>query len=121
MDSYELVESLRRAGVPEALYDLPGVHPVPVQLDAYFFLRPEGDAWVVGLREHSQDEVLSRFATEAEACRALYDRLRAAPRPVPDTDGRIAAVIARADETQRQAWAEFARARRSDSDREADS
>jgi hypothetical protein len=112
MDRNELVESLRRAGVPDALYDVPGVHPVPFQLDAYFFLQPVGDAWVVGLRERAQDEVLSRFATEAEACRDLHDRLRAAPRPVPDTEGRIAAVVARADEIRRQAWEEFARARR---------
>jgi hypothetical protein len=117
MNRNELVESLRRDGVPDALYDLPGVHTVPIQLDAYFFLRPVGDAWVVGLRERSQDEVLSRFATEAEACRDLHDRLRAAPRPVPDTDGKIAAVVARGDGIQRQAWAEVARACRRGSDR----
>lgn len=48
MDSSEFVETVRRAQVPDALYDIPGVHDIVVQPDAYYFLRPESGSWVVG-------------------------------------------------------------------------
>jgi hypothetical protein len=110
MDRSELVASLRRAAVPDALYDIPGVHDIQVQPDAYYFLRPESGTWVVGVRERSADSVLGRFATEDEACRDLYTRLSELPAPRPDAAERIAEVLAERDEIQRRAWEAFDRA-----------
>ena len=70
MDRRELVALLQRAGVPGVLFDLPGVYDVPMQLDAYYFLRQDQGSWVVGLRERGEDKALSWFVTEADACDA---------------------------------------------------
>ncbi|MGN5378495.1 hypothetical protein ACQ4WX_16705 [Streptomyces lasalocidi] len=83
MDSAELVERLREADVPEAFYDIPGIHDVPIQLDAYYFLCREGDGWTVGLRQRSQDSVMQSFATETEACAYLYETLIQSHPPPP--------------------------------------
>jgi hypothetical protein len=112
MNRAELADRLSREGVPDALYDIPGVHPVPLQLDAAYFLRPEGDDWLVGLRQRSQDSVLARFATEAEACARLYDVITQVPPPVPGAAERIAELLADSDEIQRRAWEDFERAPR---------
>lgn len=82
MNRSELVDILNRARISEALYDIPGVHDITVEPDAYYFLRPGADAWIVGLREHSRDSLTAHFATEDEACRYLYDRLAELPAPV---------------------------------------
>lgn len=82
MNRSELVEILHRARISETLYDIPGVHDITVQPDAYYFLRPESGAWIVGLREHSRDSLTAHFPTEDEACRYLYDRLIELPAPV---------------------------------------
>jgi hypothetical protein len=111
MDSAELVERLREAGVPEAFYDIPGVHDVPVQLDAFYFLHREADTWTVGLRQRSRDSVIRRCATEAEACSYLYDTLVQLPSPSSGTPRPLEDLLANADEIQRQAWADFDRRR----------
>ncbi|MEU7384772.1 MULTISPECIES: hypothetical protein [unclassified Streptomyces] len=107
MDSAELVERLREADVPEAFYDIAGVHDVPVQPDAYFFLRPEADAWTVGLRQRSQDSAIRRFGSEAEACEYLYDRLTRIPPAPSEAAEPLEKLLADADEIQRQAWEDF--------------
>ncbi|WP_445524921.1 hypothetical protein [Streptomyces cyslabdanicus] len=107
MDSAELVERLREADVPEAFYDIAGVHDVPVQPDAYYFLRREADAWTVGLRQRSQDSVLRGFGTEAEACEYLYDTLTRMPPPPSGAAEPLEQLLANAEEIQRQAWEDF--------------
>jgi hypothetical protein len=104
MNRTELVKALRLAEVPDALFDIPGVHDIPIQPDAYFFLRPVPGGWVVGTRERSRDSVLARFAAEGDACAFLYDTLlRETPRPVPGGAQRIAEVLADRDNIQREA------------------
>lgn len=110
MNTAELTERLRREGVPDALYEIPGVHAVPVQLDAYYVLRQEEDAWPVLLRQRGTDEVIARFGTEAEACRYLYDALTDVPPPVPGGPERVDRLLADADEIQRRAEEDFEQA-----------
>ncbi|MEU6769693.1 hypothetical protein [Streptomyces sp. NPDC046759] len=111
MDSEELVERLRESGIPEAFYEIAGVHDVPVQPDAFYFLRREADAWAVGLRQRSQDSVIRRFPTEAEACEYLYDTLVQLPAPSSKAAEPLEKLLADPDEIQRQAWADFFRHR----------
>ncbi|MFE7751585.1 hypothetical protein [Streptomyces sp. NPDC057428] len=110
MNRTELTERLRREGVPDALYDIPGVHGVPFQLDAYYVLRQEADAWPVLMRQRGEDSVIERFGTEADACRYLYDTLTDVPPPVPGGAERVDRLLADADEIQRRAEADFERA-----------
>ncbi|WP_392675491.1 hypothetical protein [Streptomyces sp. LN785] len=110
MDRAELADRLRREGVPDALYEIPGIHSVPVQLDAYYVLRPEADAWLVVLRQRGEDSVMASFGTEAEACRHLYDTIGRIPPPVPGGAERIARLLADTDEIQRQAQEDYDRA-----------
>ncbi|MEV6946089.1 hypothetical protein AB0N07_29690 [Streptomyces sp. NPDC051172] len=111
MDSAELVERLREASVPEAFYEIAGVHDVPIQLDAYYFLRREADAWIVGLRQRSQDSVMRRFVTEAEACTYLYDMLTHLPAPSSEAAEPLEKLLSNAEEIQRQAWEDFDQSR----------
>lgn len=109
MDSAELVERLREADVPDAFYDIPGVHEVSAGPDAQYFLRREADAWTVGVRQRSQDSVVRRFSTEAGACAHLYDTLvRSLARP-PGAAQPLDELLADTEQIQRQAWADFRR------------
>ncbi|MFF7185866.1 hypothetical protein ACFZAR_11580 [Streptomyces sp. NPDC008222] len=114
MDRTELVGRLREAGVPEALYEITGVHDVPVQPDAFYVLRPEGNGWTVGLRERSRDREIRHFATEDEACAYLYDALTRVPPPAPGVAEPLEQLLADPEEIQRQAWEDFERAARHD-------
>ena len=117
MNRTELADRLAREGTPDALYDIPGVHRVPIQLDAYYVLRPEGDDWLVLLRQRGEDTVLARVPTEADACDSLYGLLARAPSPAPDAAERIAQALSHTDEIQAEAWEDFERAvRRADDD-----
>ncbi|MFF4487548.1 hypothetical protein ACFY0F_13810 [Streptomyces sp. NPDC001544] len=109
MDRAELVARLRQAGVPEAYYEIAGVHDVPVQPDAYYFLRQEADAWTVGLRQRAQDSVMRRCGTEAEACAYLYDTLTRLPAPSSAAAEPLERLLSDAEEIQRQAWEDFRR------------
>ncbi|MER5597190.1 hypothetical protein [Streptomyces sp. NPDC002265] len=109
MDRADLVGRLREAGVPDAFYDIPGVHEVSVQPDAFYFLEREADAWAVGLRQRSRDSVMERFATEAQACAYLYDALLRALAPPPGPAESLDELLADPEEIQRQAWADFDR------------
>ncbi|MEV0007662.1 hypothetical protein [Streptomyces sp. NPDC047973] len=110
MNTTELTERLSREGVPDALYEIPGVHPVPIQLDAFYVLRPEDGTWPVLLRQRGEDAVIARFATEAEACAYLYERLTDTPPPVPGGPERVERLLADADGIQRRAEQDFERA-----------
>jgi hypothetical protein len=109
LDGTELVARLRAAGVPEAFYEIAGVHEVPVEPDAYYFLRGGADTWAVGLRQRSRDRVLARFRSEAEACRYLYDTLTSLPPPPSGPPQRLDELLADPEEIQRQAWEDFRR------------
>ncbi|NJQ02358.1 hypothetical protein [Streptomyces zingiberis] len=103
MDRRELVRTLREERVPDAFYDIPGVHDIPFQSDAYFFLRPAPEGWAVGLRQRSEDQDVRLFPAEDAACRDLLGRLTTLPSPPPDGTSRAEEVLADADEIQRRA------------------
>ncbi|MBQ0985070.1 hypothetical protein KBZ10_11180 [Streptomyces sp. F63] len=98
MDRRELVRALREERVPDAFYDVPGVHDIPFQSDAYFFLRPGPDGWAVGLRQRSRDQDVRAYLSEDEACRDLLGRLTTLPSPPPEGGGRTEAIPDRAEE-----------------------
>lgn len=111
MNREELVQALRRARVPDALYDIPGVRNIRMKPDAYYFLRTEAGGWVVGLSERGRDSVMARFSSEDEACRDLYARLTTtSSSSPPDAKHRVEEVLSRREEIQRRAWDAFGRA-----------
>ncbi|MDX3226884.1 hypothetical protein [Streptomyces sp. ME19-01-6] len=113
MNRRELVRALRADRVPDALYDIPGVHDIPVQPDAYYFLRPAtGDGWVVGLRERSRERDMSWFRSEDAACRDLRAKLTALPPPPAGAREQVEDVLGQGAEIRRQAWQDFERALR---------
>lgn len=112
MDRRELVRALRADGIPDALYDIPGVHDIPVQPDAYYFLRPAAGGWAVGLRERSRDRDTRWFREEDAACRELRAKLTASPPPAGDEGEPAEDVLAESEEIQRRAWRDFERALR---------
>ncbi|MDF3300726.1 hypothetical protein [Streptomyces tropicalis] len=110
MDRTELVEALRAAGVPDAFYEVPGVPGLasaPAQVDASYFLRRDGDDWVVGLHERGQDRDVRRFGDEDAACRDLLDRLAPAPSPAPGPAAPLDELLADSEGIQRRAWEDF--------------
>ncbi|MFI9649129.1 hypothetical protein ACIHAA_22855 [Streptomyces sp. NPDC052040] len=107
MNRTELADRLRSAGVPDPLYEITGVHAVPLQPDAYYFLRPEGARWAVGLRERSRDTDVRHFATEAEACAHLHHLLTRVPPPSSEAAEPLERLLADPEEIQRQAWEDF--------------
>jgi hypothetical protein len=75
MDRRSVVGALRAAGVADQLYVIEGVHEqAPVPPD-FYFLRPSGANWEVGVYERGQYEVTDRFADEDDACARLYRHL----------------------------------------------
>ncbi|WP_030543027.1 hypothetical protein [Streptomyces albus] len=107
MDRRELVRTLREERVPDAFYDIPGVHDIPFQSDAYFFLRPGSDGWAVGLRQRSRDQDVRAYLSEDDACRDLLGRLTTLPSPPPEGGARTEEVLADAEEIQREAREDF--------------
>ncbi|MDT0548072.1 MULTISPECIES: hypothetical protein [Streptomyces] len=118
MDRRELVRTLRADGIPDALYDIPGVHDIPVQPDAYYFLRPAAGGWTVGLRERSRDRDTRWFSSEDAACRELRAKLSASPAPSPAGGEAVEDVLAESEEIRRRAWQDFERALREREQRE---
>ncbi|WP_327290531.1 hypothetical protein [Streptomyces sp. NBC_01198] len=108
MNRAQVAARLAREGAPDALYDIPGVHPVPIQLDAFYVLLPDpGGGWLVVLRQRGQDAVLGRYATEAAACARLYDLVTELPAPPPGGAERVARLLADSAKIQRQAWQDY--------------
>lgn len=121
MDRIELGEALRRAGVPEAEYLIPGVSgPCELRLDAYYVLRAEGDDYLVTLFERGVENPLARFKTEDQACRYLYDLLSRRPSPPPDSAEIIDDLLTHRDEIQRQAREQYDQARRHQAESEGE-
>ncbi|GLY63617.1 hypothetical protein [Amycolatopsis taiwanensis] len=119
MNRVELEEALRRAGVPEAEYLIPGVsRPCELRLDAYYVLRAEDDGYLITLYERGVERPLARFRTEDRACRHLYDLLSRRPSPPPDSAEIIADLMAHRDEIQRRAREQYDRARRNHAESE---
>ncbi|WP_328913299.1 MULTISPECIES: hypothetical protein [unclassified Streptomyces] len=125
MNRAQLTERLRRENVPDALYDIPGVHPATLALDAAYYLRREGGddgRWVVGMRQRGTDTTMADFLTEAEACGYLYDTITRVPPPVPGGAEQVERVLGDggAGEIQRRAWEDFHRAEPRTDDTESD-
>lgn len=116
MDRAELVGRLREAKVPEAFYEIAGVSGTAARSDAYYFLRPGTDAWVIGLSERSQDRVLRRHAAESDACADFYDTITHAVAPPTGPAESLDALLADSAESRRQAWADFDEAGRPEHD-----
>jgi hypothetical protein len=88
MNHVEMREALRRAGVPDGLYEVAGLHDGPSTGDGFDFLEERDGEWVVGAVERGRRGVVARFHSEDEACRFFYDRLVRmwTPRaPAPET------------------------------------
>ncbi|HEX6471196.1 MAG TPA: TNT domain-containing protein [Streptosporangiaceae bacterium] len=75
MDRVELQESLRRAGVPDFLYALPGIREPVAALESYFFLGARTGGYVIGIFERGAERIGYRSWAEDEACRRFYDEL----------------------------------------------
>lgn len=76
MNRFQLREALRRDGVADGIYQIPGVHessPVPPD---FGFVRPSGDGWwEVGAYERGGYQIDAHFDTEDAACEYLYWQL----------------------------------------------
>jgi hypothetical protein len=75
LNRHELQEALRRAGVPDSLYALPGIRAAEPGLESYFFVRgPEG-GYVIGVFERGAERIGYRSWVEDEVCRRFQDEL----------------------------------------------
>ncbi|GAA2914075.1 hypothetical protein GCM10020221_07210 [Streptomyces thioluteus] len=64
---------LRRAGVPDAYYRLPGAREPRLPATEFHVLRRGADGrWVVALNERGSERVLARYADESRAAARLY-------------------------------------------------
>ncbi|MHB9860666.1 hypothetical protein [Streptomyces sp. YIM S03343] len=83
MNRFELQRALRAAGVPDALYEIPGCTQGPYPADRYFLEERPGGVWAVGVHERGTREVVEQFPTESEACAWLHTRLTENTAPPP--------------------------------------
>lgn len=110
MDRFQLCRALRAAGVPDALYEIPGCQQGPYPADRYFLEERPG-VWVVGVHERGSRKVLEQFADQDGACRWLLNRLTdEGPPPVPAAEEEADALLHDSDVIQRRAREEFERA-----------
>jgi hypothetical protein len=70
-----LRDGLRRAGIPDALYALPGIHPPRRGLESYYFLSNRSGQYAVGVFERGEERIGRSFAGADQACRWMYDQL----------------------------------------------
>ena len=75
MDRGELVAQLSGLGLDDAEYLVPGFHDLPGSPEEYYYLRPAGDGWEVGVHERGADHPHATFATEHDACLHLHGLL----------------------------------------------
>ncbi|MEU9315774.1 hypothetical protein [Streptomyces sp. NPDC048295] len=121
MNLHQLCEALRAAGVPDALYEIPGCPGGHPSREGYYLARREG-AWIVGVHERGRREVLETFADESRACAWLYERLTDESSPpvrptATETDELLhdsEGIERRAQEQLEQALAENRRGTRDD-------
>ncbi|CAM02237.1 hypothetical protein SACE_2959 [Saccharopolyspora erythraea NRRL 2338] len=104
----ELVARLRRLGLDGAEYVVPGYHDLPGSPEEYYYLRPGGGGWEVGVHERGRDRPSATFATEDEACGYLHgllaDRAGRAEQTHPMSADELRV---RSEEAQRTAWRQY--------------
>ncbi|WP_049716604.1 TNT domain-containing protein [Streptomyces caatingaensis] len=67
---------LRRAGVPDALYRLPGLREPRLPATEFHVLRrAAGGRWEVAVNERGKERVLARYADGSRAASRLYDEV----------------------------------------------
>jgi Tuberculosis necrotizing toxin len=91
MDRTEMAHAMRRAGIPDDLYALPGLRDPQGWLDSYYLLVPGVRGWEVGVWERGRARLGAHFASEDEACRWLLAELvfpEQAPRPLSAEEER---------------------------------
>lgn len=70
-----LQDGLRRAGIPDALYALPGIHPPRRGLESYYFLSNRSGQYAVGVFERGEERIGRSFTGADQACRWMYDQV----------------------------------------------
>jgi hypothetical protein len=70
-----LRDGLRRAGVPDTMFVLPGVQQPRPGVESYYFVAERADKFITGVYERGDERIGIRYDTEDQACRALYDEL----------------------------------------------
>ncbi|WP_208106850.1 hypothetical protein [Streptomyces sp. GC420] len=115
MNRRELCEALAAAGVPDALYEIPGFHELSLKPPDFAYLRQEGVDWVVGSFERGLYRPLNRFDSEDAACRFLLAQLTyRGGGPDPGAEDEMRSVLEDRDEIERAAREAFERARRTE-------
>ena len=88
VDRQQLRRMLNRERIAPDLYALDGGHPSERHV-----LDKRGNDWVVYYSERGEENGLTRFSTEADACQELLDRLRREPTAIvwlfPDEARRL--------------------------------
>ncbi|MCP2326995.1 hypothetical protein HDA40_005502 [Hamadaea flava] len=85
MNTLELLNALRAAGVPDRAYGVPG-KPRPIGEGALYLAKEADGRWVVGVHERAQFTPETYFESEESACRHMYERLtRVKPEPRAQT------------------------------------
>jgi Tuberculosis necrotizing toxin len=101
-----LTNALRKAGVPNGLYVLPGTRAKP-GLESYYFVAERSGEFVDGVYERGDERIGARFAGEDQAYRWLYDELvftdPPPATPAPDDERRDRQLAAEVTGELRQA------------------
>jgi hypothetical protein len=71
----ELQDALRKAGIPDDLYALPGLRAAKRALESHYLVESRPGGFVVAIFERGGERFGRRFFAEDEACRWLYDQL----------------------------------------------
>lgn len=75
MNRTELQDALRRSGVPDDLYALPGVREPRPAVESHYLLERAPGGFAAAVFERGKRHPGRRFFVEDEACRWLYDEL----------------------------------------------
>jgi Tuberculosis necrotizing toxin len=71
----EVQDALRKAGVPDDLYALPGVRDARTESESHYLLERRPGGFVVAIFERGNERFGRRFFAEDEACRWLCEQL----------------------------------------------